>query len=911
MNESGSQRIALVAVHSVPREEVVRLLAGPQFVIEEFAMPGDVVDIDRVRPFDLIIVDARTSGLEALRKLCSEMSSERVLAMVQSSPARFQASRLGVYVSHARTPVELRRDIRHFLGEAATSALAIRGDRLAKRSPFGFFEIRDGKIAYANDAFASMLGRSRDEIVGLPASTLIVSRDLARIRARLESPPNRARGRSTQCELRHHDGSTIFADIRADWVLDGGQMCLVGMARDITIERRLAHLYEIAVGLGESILSEKDIDTILQRVLDAITESAGFQRAIVALYDLANESPFDGRVYKVLGSGLNLAELAEVRAVDPMPPEERVLAFQDKYRLGGAYYIPHDQAPWTSYSGLSGTVSIDGKWNKDDFLFIPLRGEAGIIGHISVDDPLDGGAPTAESIEPVAALANFAALAVERMYKIHQLRKQKERLRGLSMLPQRLMRADDIETVCSDAARQLRIDMGYDLCCILLRDGPFLELSGSAVSAGLLGDKELPPTGYRVPIEADERFRRAVTNGEVVVCPDTRGDLHYGEQRLGMKSEITVPIPGRKGPYGVICVESRRLAAFREQDREIVGAFAAQLSLVIAELYQRGMVGRIYALAQELSAARTDDEMIRGVLDFLGEEFDYQQTAVLLRQGEKLVIHNIRGDGKLGVIENGYETWIGEGITGWAAAEKRSVVVDDVGLDSRYIRGYEGIRSELAVPVILGDAVLGVLNVESPEVGYFNPEDRRTLEMVANEFAVALAHYRSQERLREQAVRDPLTRLYNRHYFNEQLAEEVARCDRYGHSLTLMMIDIDGFRAVNNRLGHLKGDEVLCQIARLVKDNVRIADKVIRYGGDELLVLMPETDQEAERIARRLQKEAEKMGEALCEKGCPIGLSIGTVTRKPGDHRSIETILEEADRLLYVEKRRHHNEPPR
>ncbi|MBN1859656.1 sensor domain-containing diguanylate cyclase, partial [Candidatus Bipolaricaulota bacterium] len=299
------------------------------------------------------------------------------------------------------------------------------------------------------------------------------------------------------------------------------------------------------------------------------------------------------------------------------------------------------------------------------------------------------------------------------------------------------------------------------------------------------------------------------------------------------------------------------------------------------------------------------------VLDFLGEEFDYQQTAVLLREGEKLVIHSIRGDGKLEVIENGYETWIGEGITGWAAAEKRSAVVDDVARDSRYIQGYEGIRSELAVPILLSGDVLGVLNVESPEEAYFSPEDRRTLEMVANEFAVALAHHRSQARLREQAIRDPLTRLYNRHYFNERLAEEVDRCDRYGHSLTLMMIDIDGFRAVNNRLGHLEGDEVLCRIAKLVEENVRVADKVIRYGGDELLVLMPETDEEAERIAERLHRATETMGEALRKKGCPIGLSIGMVTRSPGDHRSIERILEEADRLLYVEKRRHHNEPPR
>lgn len=903
-----SRRVALLPFEPSRRDGVRPLLASAGFDVEEFANVVDLLDADRQQAFDLVVVDACENGLQNLEELSQGVSGERILSMVQSNTAGFQASAYGVYVSYARTPIELKRDIRHFFGDATAVAASPREHGFAERSAFGVFEIVDGTLSYANEAFASMFGAARDEIVGRPARELIAGSDLPRILARLESPPDRPEGRSTLCELQHRDGSTIFAEIRSEWIRDGEKMRLVGTARDITIERRLAHLYEIAVGLGESILSEPDIDTILQRVLDAITESAGFRRAIVALYDLAEESPFEGRVYKVLGSGLSGKQLARVLAVDPMPPEERVLAFQETFRLGAAYYIPHDRVPWQSLEGLAGTISIEGKWNKDDFLFIPLRGEAGIIGHISVDDPVDGSAPTAESIEPVAALANFAALAVERMYKIHRLRKQKERLRGLSMLPQLLMRGDDLTEMCTEAARRLRSDMEYDLCSILLRDGPFLELAGCACVDELRDNPLLPHVGFRTSLDGEGACHHAVTSGEIVSYGNREGTPNDGDNGLGMQSEIAVPIPGRRYPYGVISVKSSKVSAFREQDLEIIGAFASQLSLVIAELYQRATVGRIYALAQELAVARTSDEVVRSVLDFLDEEFDYQQTAVLLQEGEKLLLHSVRGSGKLRTIISGYEATIGHGIAGWVAKERHPLIIDDVTKDPRYIRAYEGIRSELAVPVLLGEELLGVLNVESPVKGYFNSEDRRTLEMVAGELAVALAHHRSQARLREQAIRDPLTRLYNRHYFNEQLAAEVARCDRYGHSLTLMMIDIDGFRAVNNRLGHLEGDEVLCRVAAMVKDNVRTTDRVIRYGGDELLVLMPETDREAEAIAARLQEKARKMGEALRKKGCPIGLSIGMVTRVPGDTRSIETILEEADRLLYIEKRRHHDE---
>jgi diguanylate cyclase (GGDEF)-like protein len=214
------------------------------------------------------------------------------------------------------------------------------------------------------------------------------------------------------------------------------------------------------------------------------------------------------------------------------------------------------------------------------------------------------------------------------------------------------------------------------------------------------------------------------------------------------------------------------------------------------------------------------------------------------------------------------------------------------------------MRSELAVPLLYAEKLIGVLNVESPQPSLFDDEDRILLEVIANHLATALANIESQESLREQTIRDPLTGLFNRHYFNSIIAPELSRSDRYARSFTVMMIDVDNFRAVNNRFGHLMGDEVLQEVARLLLDRVRTSDRVIRYGGDEFLIFMPETEEgDAELVAGRLREQMAHLPRRTGVGEIPMGLSIGIHTRRPREKWSLEAILEDADRRLYVDKR--------
>jgi len=782
-----------------------------------------------------------------------------------------------------------------------------RSRRMLEDAPFGVIELRDGRISYINDHLLHNLGYERSEVVGERPEDLdpVLPQERPRL---LQGIEQRFLGVEQSEPAVYHfetrSGGTYVAEIRSRIVETPDGPILEGLVRDITLETRLTQLQRVVIELGEVILGESDIDRILQLVLDTITKHSGFRRAVLSLYDLSTPVPFEGEVHTTLTSGLTPEEAEALLAQPPIPLAERRLVFSDRYRLGPAYYIPHDDTPWAAERGISGKVSVDG-WHVDDFLFIPLRGTAGIIGSISVDDPADRSAPTIASIEPVAALANIAALAVERVFKMRQLQKHKEQLHGLSAFGGELGQANDVRTLCEMAVSRAAEDMNYDLFLIYVADGMRLVLE-AVTFRDVFPPGGVPQKGTRIHVDGPGITRWAFRNAQSVVIPDALEDQRVDGPRAATRSLMVVPIIGRKGPVGVIDVASERVAAFDKQDLEVVSTLATQIATAISALRRRDSLARIYSFGQRLATASTRVQVVTSTLDFLVEQFDFELSSILLADEDgTLVIAGLRGPYHQGQFEIGARLTSDEGLIGWAAENRRPLLVADVKTDARYVEAFPGTQSELAVPILFSGNVLGIINVESQQVGFFDDEDRQLLEVVANHLAIALSNLASQDTLREQAIRDPLTGLFNRHYFNSIIASEFSRADRYERPLSLMMIDIDGFRAVNNAFGHLRGDDVLCEIARMLGNSVRAADRVIRYGGDEFLVLMPETNGrgDAQIVAERLRSEIKRIPKQVGIEEHTIDLSIGLYTRQARDECSLEEILEEVDRRMYADKR--------
>jgi diguanylate cyclase (GGDEF)-like protein len=165
-----------------------------------------------------------------------------------------------------------------------------------------------------------------------------------------------------------------------------------------------------------------------------------------------------------------------------------------------------------------------------------------------------------------------------------------------------------------------------------------------------------------------------------------------------------------------------------------------------------------------------------------------------------------------------------------------------------------------------------------------------------------LLRIRLQEQLKEQAIRDPLTAAYNRHYFNEAIQQEIARSKRYGHPVAFLMVDVNRFKEINDRFGHQLGDRVLQAVADVLRQNVRECDTVIRYGGDEFLVILPETNGKADVAVERIHAAIARRNVENPLLEFPVTLAIGIDHWQPTDPRPIEIVLREADRRMYEDK---------
>lgn len=153
------------------------------------------------------------------------------------------------------------------------------------------------------------------------------------------------------------------------------------------------------------------------------------------------------------------------------------------------------------------------------------------------------------------------------------------------------------------------------------------------------------------------------------------------------------------------------------------------------------------------------------------------------------------------------------------------------------------------------------------------------------------------------ARHDPLTGVYNSHALDEFLKRELTRSKHYNRPIGVLLIDVNRFKEVNDRFGHAMGDKVLQAVADTLQHNVRDSDIVIRYGGDEFLIVLPETDSETELVKERILAEVALWNKANPLLDFPVNLAIGSVYWSPDSGKSMEEVLAEADRLMYEDKR--------
>ncbi|MHB8174012.1 MAG: sensor domain-containing diguanylate cyclase [Nitrospirota bacterium] len=216
----------------------------------------------------------------------------------------------------------------------------------------------------------------------------------------------------------------------------------------------------------------------------------------------------------------------------------------------------------------------------------------------------------------------------------------------------------------------------------------------------------------------------------------------------------------------------------------------------------------------------------------------------------------------------------------------------------------EGIKSVICVPLVSKDEIIGILYVDDFTPRRFGKNDLELLSILSSFAAMSIDHARLHARTSKMAATDGLTGLFNHRYMKQQLGREFCRAARYKETFSVMMLDIDNFKKINDLHGHTFGDKVLQKLAEILKSSVRESDTAARYGGEEFAIILPkvESDQ-ALVLANRIRKHIKDKSAPLMKGKGNLTVSIG-ISSYPKDSQKKMDLLKQADKALYEAKRR-------
>lgn len=257
---------------------------------------------------------------------------------------------------------------------------------------------------------------------------------------------------------------------------------------------------------------------------------------------------------------------------------------------------------------------------------------------------------------------------------------------------------------------------------------------------------------------------------------------------------------------------------------------------------------------------------------------------------------------------------VGEGIAGWVAQHRRPLVVPRVADDPRFAKRFDkasdfNTQSIVAVPLVCRDKLLGIIELikERGDPEPYTEDHLDVLMPFADFAAIAIDNARTFKRIEHLTVVDEWTGLYNARFLDNALRDEVLRAKRYSHPLSLMFLDLDRFKQVNDTWGHSTGSALLTDVGKILLSHIRETDRAIRYGGDEFVVLMPETDNDGALVmAERLRVALNQVRPPHAQPGYAMTASFGVATF-PHDGQTERTLLDAADRAMYAAKARGRN----
>lgn len=515
-----------------------------------------------------------------------------------------------------------------------------------------------------------------------------------------------------------------------------------------------------------------------------------------------------------------------------------------------------------------------------------------------------------------AAIANQFSVAIERARLFESVREEQRAAEVLRQASATLSALLDFDQVLDHVLDQIVALMPCDGASVMLVEGMRARVVRVHGYEGLSDDAGHAIRQVIFDIVRTPTLRRLINTRQPWIISETLNNPAWVqiEQALPIRSWLGAPVIVRQQAIAFICVDSFVPYAYRAEHARRLATLASSVSLALqnAQLYaqmndalerERRLGDLMRAISSALDIGVILATVARLSMELVGA--DAVALGLLSTDHRSLTdIHTFNMPEPLMTLQQGMGPV-------WRAVEARqSIIRQNILLSGSGESGYR-VSSALGSPIVAGNQLLGLLAVYHLNNNrHFSERDSAMLDIVGRQTGIAIANARLFSETQRLATIDHLTGLFNRYHFFSLAPRELERARRYCHAMALLVIDVDHFKTINDTYGHGAGDTVLRSIAERMRRELRDADILARFGGEEFIALLPETHLAgALHVAERLRAGVEAAPVMFQDTAIHVTISIGcTAADRIGADDRLETLIQRADRALYTAKSRGRNQ---